>query len=269
MSLRSCWAFPKRKPKKGFTLIELLVVIAIIAILAAILFPVFAKARENARRASCQNNLKQIGLGLMQYSQDFDETYTGMYQNRSCGRISYAEMIYPYIKSNQVFRCPSMGKGKLLTNSAGTQINSACNPDFIGTAGISYGYNGICSNPGTQPYVGLGSGGCDSGAPTVSDATAPSETIVLAEGNAQGNGNGTNANEYNIWDGRGVTVSPNVYTRTNGTTDTWPTTLATTQNGVNVAFPNPLHIETTNLLYYDGHVKAKRFTAASEWYITK
>jgi prepilin-type N-terminal cleavage/methylation domain-containing protein len=60
--------------KSGFTLIELLVVLAIIAILAAILFPVFARARENARRASCQSNLKQIGLGIMQYSQDYDET---------------------------------------------------------------------------------------------------------------------------------------------------------------------------------------------------
>jgi prepilin-type N-terminal cleavage/methylation domain-containing protein len=65
------------KPKKkfGFTLIELLVVIAIIAILAAILFPVFGRARENARRSSCQSNLKQIGLGAMQYTQDYDEQY--------------------------------------------------------------------------------------------------------------------------------------------------------------------------------------------------
>lgn len=61
--------------KQGFTLIELLVVIAIIAILAAILFPVFARARENARKSSCQSNLKQIGTGLMMYVQDYDETF--------------------------------------------------------------------------------------------------------------------------------------------------------------------------------------------------
>lgn len=63
----------RSKGSKGFTLIEILVVIAIIALLAAILFPVFARARENARRTSCASNLKQIGLGIMQYTQDYDE----------------------------------------------------------------------------------------------------------------------------------------------------------------------------------------------------
>src|SRR3954449_5967067 len=69
-----------QKPRKlGFTLIELLVVIAIIAIMAAILFPVFAQAREQARKASCQSNLKQLGLGLAMYTQDYDETYPPPY----------------------------------------------------------------------------------------------------------------------------------------------------------------------------------------------
>ena len=101
---------------KGFTLIELLVVIAIIAILAAILFPVFARARENARRASCQSNLKQQGLGILQYLQDYDEKYPNAYYYET-GTIQPAEwypdysfwqnVIYPYVKSEQIMRCPS------------------------------------------------------------------------------------------------------------------------------------------------------------------
>ena len=95
----------------GFTLIELLVVIAIIAILAAILFPVFAKAREKARQSSCLSNVKQIMLGVMQYSQDYDEMlpigYSGgagfpLNWNDPSGRVS------PYIKNSQIWVCPSM-----------------------------------------------------------------------------------------------------------------------------------------------------------------
>src|ERR1700682_886826 len=96
--------------KRGFTLIELLVVIAIIAILAAILFPVFARARENARRASCQSNLKQIGLATIQYVQDYDERFPDF----GCtGLASYIDdtgigiKLQPYVKSYQVFVCPS------------------------------------------------------------------------------------------------------------------------------------------------------------------
>ncbi len=110
--------------EKAFTLIELLVVIAIIAILAAILFPVFARARENARRASCQSNLKQIGLGLLQYGQDYDEK-TPMQDDANCNpgqscnvryysdptnanwKQNWIWATYPYIKSWQIFRCPS------------------------------------------------------------------------------------------------------------------------------------------------------------------
>ena len=93
----------RRSPRKGFTLIELLVVIAIIAILAAILFPVFARARENARRASCQSNLKQVGLGIMQYTQDYDERYP---QRANAGG-NWQQFIQPYVKSTQLFKCPS------------------------------------------------------------------------------------------------------------------------------------------------------------------
>ncbi len=92
--------------RNAFTLIELLVVIAIIAILASILFPVFARARENARRASCQSNLKQIGLGIMQYTQDYDEAMPQAAQ-RDNPYFGWAQVIQPYIKSYQLFQCPS------------------------------------------------------------------------------------------------------------------------------------------------------------------
>ncbi|RYX80286.1 DUF1559 domain-containing protein [bacterium] len=96
---------------KAFTLIELLVVIAIIAILAAILFPVFARARENARKASCMSNLKQVGLGFMQYSQDYDENVVPIRTgNASSAYFSWSQIIQPYIKSTQVLVCPSNSK---------------------------------------------------------------------------------------------------------------------------------------------------------------
>jgi prepilin-type N-terminal cleavage/methylation domain-containing protein/prepilin-type processing-associated H-X9-DG protein len=104
--------------QRGFTLIELLVVIAIIAILAAILFPVFARAREKARQASCQSNLKQIGLAAQMYAQDYDERYcpnslvAPPHANEFHGagglRTWWYELLNPYIKNTQVWICPSM-----------------------------------------------------------------------------------------------------------------------------------------------------------------
>ncbi len=95
--------------KSGFTLIELLVVIAIIAILAAILFPVFARAREKARQTSCLSNVKQLALGQLMYIQDYDE----MTAPHACGDVGHGylyctfEVLLPYIKNTQLFRCPS------------------------------------------------------------------------------------------------------------------------------------------------------------------
>ncbi|MBM3458756.1 MAG: DUF1559 domain-containing protein [Armatimonadetes bacterium] len=91
--------------RRGFTLIELLVVIAIIAILAAILFPVFAQAREKARQAACMSNVKQIGLGVMMYSQDYDEKLPilGVLAE---GRGRWMWQVNPYVKNRQVFTCP-------------------------------------------------------------------------------------------------------------------------------------------------------------------
>jgi len=96
------------RSRVGFTLIELLVVIAIIAILAAILFPVFAQAREQARKASCQSNLKQLTLAFGMYRQDYDEKYPfGGWLPNSNGSGEWQNTIAPYIKNKGVYRCPS------------------------------------------------------------------------------------------------------------------------------------------------------------------
>ncbi len=99
--------------RRGFTLIELLVVIAIIAILAAILFPVFAKAREQARKTACLSNTKQIGTALQMYAQDYDETYAMRYGSgdpvdfENGFQRSWKNMLNAYIKNRDVFKCPS------------------------------------------------------------------------------------------------------------------------------------------------------------------
>ena len=118
-------------PRRGFTLIELLVVIAIIAILAAILFPVFQKVRENARKTACLSNEKQIGLAMVQYSQDYDELlvsawgggggYNASDSNPTSLKYKWMDMIYPYVKSTQVFHCPDdSGDPVSGTNGGGT-----------------------------------------------------------------------------------------------------------------------------------------------------
>ena len=143
---------PENSPghtRKAFTLIELLVVIAIIALLAAILFPVFARARENARRSSCANNLKQIGLGMQQYVQDADELYPpGQPTNTAAPGTgsTFVTLLRPYMKNEQIFICPSAAS-KTVTTTIPTVSTSdfrwnAPAPPWNAASTGSYGVNG-------------------------------------------------------------------------------------------------------------------------------
>lgn len=152
--------------EKGFTLIEILVVIAIIAILAAILFPVFSRARENARRASCQSNLKQLGLGVMMYVQDYDGRFP-LYRylddpgatcsGAGCTYEYWCQTIDPYIRNKQVWVCPS----ESYTSATNTPLKSNMNSTgliytgdgaWTGNEYVDYTLNGylIYSNGASQ-----------------------------------------------------------------------------------------------------------------------
>ncbi len=124
--------------KRGFTLIELLVVIAIIAILAAILFPVFARAREKARQTSCLSNLKQIGTAEKMYEQDYDERTTSYYNvpgNGNATTYTWIDMLVPYINNEQVWNCPSSSNEWRDRSGGGHYATYGCNITSVGTDG--------------------------------------------------------------------------------------------------------------------------------------
>lgn len=164
------------KQRSAFTLIELLVVIAIIAILAAILFPVFAQAREKARQASCLSNEKQLGLAVLQYVQDYDEAYPGGLQN-DWYADSWARVVQPYIKSVDVFRCPD--------DFGATP--SASNTSYASWMGprISYAVNGLIKWNGTSNQVNglmtMQQGWIDPNTQTLAAVKQPASTIMIAE----------------------------------------------------------------------------------------
>ncbi|MBB6052358.1 DUF1559 domain-containing protein [Armatimonas rosea] len=142
----------QKRTRGAFTLIELLVVIAIIAILAAILFPVFAQAREKARATACLSNMKQIGLGMMMYAQDYDETYPLHFTNQSprpvnpinaaaaAPRMMWTVAIYPYLKNWGIYSCPS-------DKPQSTDAFTAC---YLVSYGYNYGYLSTL-NPSGDP----------------------------------------------------------------------------------------------------------------------
>lgn len=148
--------------RHGFTLIELLVVVAIVALLAAILFPVFGRARETARRASCQSNLRQISLSTVQYAQDNDGR---MPTNLVAGNIDIHTRLQPYIKSSQVFRCPSQSTYlKKQSTDPAPELQFPAN-------GYSYAYNMQLADWGKfGRYSGL-----------IEVIPYPTRTLLLAE----------------------------------------------------------------------------------------
>ncbi len=176
---------------RAFTLIELLVVIAIIAILAAILFPVFAQAREKARQTSCLSNEKQMGLGLVQYTQDFDEAlplnWFGTVFNMTSAnsfppQYKWMDAVYPYTKNEQIFSCPS-DNSKTRTyayyKGAGNPV-SDCKNTFTPTKWGSYATNVAYWNnsPAHSPTSDFSSGQII----RLARLERPAETVWVTEG---------------------------------------------------------------------------------------
>ena len=225
-----------KRARAAFTLIELLVVIAIIAILSAILFPVFARARENARRSSCQSNLKQLGLGVMQYTQDYDEKYplrrflpygTGAAYSSSDSSSSdhddnsWRSVIQPYIKSTQLFSCPSNAQNGLTTYD----------PQFARSYAANWAYD-LTIPTGTERGVFN-----DTTPRGLAEMVSPSQTIAVTE-------------ITNVpW------VSFDVDRDSASYDDSGKGGIATTSYGQRL-FTG--HLGTTNYLFSDGHVKALR-----------
>lgn len=254
----------KRAPRclrAAFTLIELLIVVAIIAILAAILFPVFARARENARRSSCQSNLKQLGLAILQYTQDYDERYVppSIPFPTICNAGAY-ELLDPYLKTQLILFCPS-DVNKVFGSQWG------CDTSHAATAGIApYGYYsylinsrlsdardvngaGQITSSGTGPFYG---------AITVSAVVRPTNTVLVTDGGA----------DYD------ATKAPTDWTKDHQAIFLDPPGAGAAAAGLSHrAAPLPRHLETTNCLFFDGHVKALRIesfytrpvTATSDW----
>jgi prepilin-type N-terminal cleavage/methylation domain-containing protein/prepilin-type processing-associated H-X9-DG protein len=220
----------KSNSRCGFTLIELLVVIAIIALLAAILFPVFARARENARRASCQSNLKQISTAWTMYAQDYDERMvSNSYPDRDNYNPIYGHhyVLAPYIKSWQVWICPSAVK-----KSAGVGKN--CDPTYVyqnaNLGSGSYGYNPLLgyssSTGGAPPYYLVTF--------KLSSLEKPAETVTYAE-------------------------TTGLYSTTQITyPDQWSTPYTTSCGGAGITLGDnhaDWHFGGSNVAFTDGHVK--------------
>ena len=238
--------------RSAFTLVELLVVIAIIAILAAILFPVFARARENARRSSCQSNMKQIGLGILQYAQDYDETFpTGSSDVPAmiaAGQESWDSLIAPYLGqkvalqynegAGQILQCPSDGRRRIYGTTART-YSLASGP---------YTYYGVGQSDGgfVGPYEAFGPASDYKyyrRGRRLAEFSDTAGTLMAVENPA----NTDNSGSYN---------NNNMLAKSQSSLCGSPADQAANVN--NGAPGNPLHFDGWNYLFVDGHVKFLR-----------
>jgi len=215
--------------KNAFTLIELLVVIAIISLLAAILFPVFGRARENSRRASCQSNLKQITLGVKQYTQDYDEKFPlSANVTETAYDSAWASTIQPYIKSLQVYQCPTDKK------------DPTDDPSVVGYTDYWYNaalsWNGLFGSLGTPNYR-----------TSVSEAALLNSTLTILVG--EGNNSTYQKSSYRT---NGCTVAGASSLNAPGFGNCDASFLV---NGQGIAGGQKKHLGGINLAFSDGHVK--------------
>lgn len=220
--------------QRGFTLIELLVVIAVIAILAAILMPVFARAREKARQSSCLSNLKQLGLGVMMYVQDYEAYPLASSPSSQVPRTRWADHIHPYVKNDRVFLCTSATSDPLLISKS-----FAHNGVKHGGYGFNYQYLGNARIvPPNLPF-----------AATESMIQVPAETIAIADTvgvlSAGGmiSGEGVYVVDPPIGSSRGSGKASGYYAD------------ASYANGGR-SLPGERHSEMVNVVFCDGHAKA-------------
>ncbi len=270
----------KNSQRRGFTLIELLVVIAIIAILAAILFPVFQKVRENARKTACLSNMKQLGLGLIQYSQDNNELLAASWYGNGgynesdsrpgSTRYKWMDVIYPFVKSVDVYHCPDDSGDTSGGQAGGTAEPLATGPDGANPKGtatgkfVPYQQLGQPGQPGTPnqcyygsyamnaynwggayPDVGPGNNIGQGVGYTLSTLKSPANTVWLTE---QG---GSYQNSCN---------GPKLLT---GTLGSYPGIFCGNEtNSLNNGSPILFRHggDLSNVLMCDGHVKAMRIS---------
>ncbi|HEY3332750.1 MAG TPA: DUF1559 domain-containing protein [Capsulimonadaceae bacterium] len=231
--------------RNGFTLIELLVVIAIIAILAAILFPVFATAREKARQTSCASNEKQITLAMIQYSNDYDEVYPAIVHNTFVGGSwvqtnGWAYQIYPYVKSYGSLYCPD-DTIKRNTNVTNIPVSYTM-PDNLNGGSVYTGSN-FKFHSGMAGWIG--GTGSDWRAHMASDVEAPATTLMLVEYYFSGNTYACN------WNGCDMVSAPSM---------TMPCATFSVSHPVDLAQDVatkgiPVHAGGWNYGFADGHVK--------------